>query len=141
MNCSCKNPHLRRRPEGLRDCNPTDVDSEFGEVSKELLALCIIAYHTHWDRRCAQRPKIVDRIGASSGNDLSFTVIENEDGRFARNSGNFAVDKHVSDEIANHYDALGIESIDNVAKPVHANSPETTDSTAVSKLSATKGGC
>src|SRR5215813_10279616 len=141
MNCACKNPHLRRRPEGLRDGNPTDVDSEFGKVSKELLPLCIVAYHTNWDRRCAKRPKIVDRIGASSGNDLSFTVIENEDRRFARNPGNFAIDKYVCDEIANHYDALGFESLDNVVKPVHVNAPETIDSTAVSKLSATKCGC
>src|SRR5215475_2067373 len=141
MNCARKNPHLRRRSKGLRDGNPTDVDSEFGEVSEELLPLCIIAHHTHWDRLCAKRPKIVDCIGASSGNDLSFTVIENEDRCFARNSRNFAVDKHVCDEIANHYDALGFESIDNVAKPVHGNAPETIDSTAVSKLSATKCGC
>src|SRR5262245_58932858 len=141
MNSACENPHLRRRPEGLRDGDSTAVDAEIGKVSEELLPLCIITHHTHREWFGAKRPKIVDRIGAASRNDLSFTMIQNEDRCFARNSRNFAVDEYVGDEIPNHHNALAFESIDDVRKAVHTNTPETIDSTAVSKLSATKCGC
>src|SRR5262252_6193315 len=135
MNSACENPRLRGRPEGLCDGDPTDVDAEIGKVSEELLPLCIITDHTHRKWFGAKRPKIVDGIGAASRNDLSFPMIQNEDRCFARNSRNFPVDEYVGDEIPNHHNALAFESIDNVPKPVHTNTPETIDSTAVSKLS------
>src|SRR5262245_20378920 len=141
MNSARENPHLRGRPAGLRNDDPADIDSEIGKVSEELLPLSIIAYQAHGERLCAKRPKIVDRVGASTGNDLSFTVIQNENRRLAGDSRNFAVDKYVGDEIADHDKTLSFESINDVWKPVHANAPETIDSTAVSKLSATKCGC
>src|SRR4030095_2254460 len=141
MNSACENPHLGGRPEGFRDGDPTDVDAEIGKVSEELLPLCIITHHAHRDWFGAKRPKIVDRVGAASRNDLSFTMIQYEDRCFARNSRNFPVDKYVGDEIPNHHNALAFESINDILKPVHTNAPATIDSTAVSKLSATKCGC
>src|SRR5262245_54266004 len=141
MNSACENPHLRGRPQGLRDGDPTDVDAEIGKASEEVLPLCIITHHTHRERFGAKRPKIMDRIGPASRNDLSFTMIQNEDRCFARNSRNFPVDEYVGDEIPNHYNTLAFESIDDMPKPVQTNTPERIDSTAVSKLSATKCGC
>src|SRR5690242_17091871 len=98
MNSACENPHLRGRPEGFGDGDPTDVDAEIGEVSEELLPLCVITHHTHRHWFGAKRPKVVDRIGAASRNDLSLTMIQDENRCFARNSRNLSVDKYVGDE-------------------------------------------
>src|SRR5262245_56402608 len=111
MNSACENPHFRGRPEGLRDGDPIDVDAEIGKISEKLLSLCIITHHAHGEWLCSKRPKIVDRIGAASRNDLSFTMIQNEDRCFARNSRNFTVDKYIGDKVANHHNALAFESI------------------------------
>ena len=48
---------------------------------------------------------------------------------------------YILDEIPNYHNALALESLEDLRKPVHTNTPETIDSTAVSKLSATKCGC
>src|SRR5262249_24824210 len=141
MHCASENPHLGRRPDGLCDGDPTDVDSEIGEISKELLPLCVIPHGAHREWLCPKSPKIVDRVSASSGHNLGLTMIQDQDWRFTRDSRYFTIDEYIRDQITDYDNAPPFEPVDGLAKLVHTNAPETIDSTAVSKLSATKCGC
>src|SRR5215475_14437265 len=131
-----ENSRFRRRPIGLRHCDPADVDSQLGKILEKLPAFFIIADDANRNRMCAEGVEIMDCIRAASRNHLRLAVIQNEDRSFARNARDFAVDKYISYEIAEDDNALTIESIDDFAKSIHATSPEMINSTASSKFSA-----
>ena len=56
--------------------------------------------------------EIVGRVGAASGNDLSFTMLEDQNGSFAGDPGDVAELEGVGDEIAQDNDAFGGEALD-----------------------------
>ena len=61
----------------------------------------------------------MDSICAATWNYLRLPMIQDKDRRFARNSGNFAIDENVSDKVTEYNDALVLETLDDGAKGVH----------------------
>src|SRR5262245_50083703 len=138
MDSSCKNSHFGGSSIRLRTRDSSGVDSKIGKTLEQLLAFRVIAYKPDRHRRCAERRKIVDSIGAASGNHLGVAVVQHKDRRLARNPRDFSVHEDIRHQIAKDDNPLAMESIDDGAKSVHANLPDRIDSTASSKFSATR---
>ena len=64
----------------------------------------------------AEGSKIVGSVGAAAGSEMRFTMTENQDGRFARDSGDLAKLVFIGDKIAKENDRLRGELVDVVRK-------------------------
>lgn len=56
--------------------------------------------------------QVIHGIGAAAGESEHFAASQYEDGRFARNSGDFAEDEFIGDEIGQNQNALLGELLD-----------------------------
>ena len=74
------------------------------ECLEQQAARLVVADHADGQHVDAQVREIADRIGAASGHDAAFAMFEDQDRSFARNPGDFAENKFVGHQIAEHGD-------------------------------------
>jgi len=64
----------------------------------------------------AERRKVVCSVGAAAGNNVSFAMFEDQDGRFARDARDFAILEFISYEIAEENNGFRGELLDALAE-------------------------
>lgn len=135
--------------------NAGDVDLLVAEKFEETVAGFVFADGGDGNDLGAEGGEIVGGVGAAAGDDLGFTMLENEDGGFAGDTSDVAELKCVGDEIAEDDDGFGGEALDDFGErqEVHGGSGSELflgalghlslriQSTAVSRFSVIKSGC
>ncbi len=92
------------------------IDLVFTESVDQAIASVIVAHGCDGDDLGAEGCEIVCGVGTTAGNDLGFTMAEDQDGGFAGDAGDIAILKYVGDKIAENKNGSGGKALDNVSK-------------------------
>src|SRR6266536_3527770 len=88
------------------------------KASQQQSAGLIVADDSNRQNIDAQVRKIVDCVGAATGNNCAFAMSKNEDGSLARNAGYFAEYEFVGDHIAEHGHSHAWEALHDLGQAI-----------------------
>ena len=85
-------------------------------MSDQRISGGIIAYSGDGQNARAERREVVGGVGSAAGNNLSFAMLEDQDGCFARDARDFAILEFIGHEITEENDSFRGELLDALAE-------------------------
>jgi hypothetical protein len=98
-----------------------NVNALAAEMSDQRISCRVIAHSGDGQDPRAEGGEIIGGVGAAARNNLSFSMFEDQDRRFARNARDFTILEFVGDEITKENDSFRGELLDALAEGEEIN--------------------
>src|SRR5712692_5956916 len=140
MNLSGEHAHLGRGRSLRRNDYAAAIDPGGLKFIEQNTARLVFADNRDKGDFGAQSCKIRGAIGSAARHCFRMLVTQNEDGRFARDAADLAIDKPVGNRVADHEQALLRKGADYLRESVHAvTSARQRDIIAVARAKTSSG--
>ncbi len=118
---------LRGRDPTARAIDGGDIDALSAKIIEKQAASLVISYNADGNNARSEVRQVVHGIRRAARIELTATMTQDQNGRFARDTRNLSGDEFVEHEVAHHTDGLARKETDDIeqASEIHAGVPGT----------------